>query len=123
MDLRTRIVEARERGDETLEELAERFGVGRASVVRLTRRYRERGEVEPDQLGGVRKRLIEDDKLDDVHIVVEEQPDRTLPELARAFEKRTGILVSRQTMGRAVRRAGLTRKKRPSAPSSRRGRT
>ena len=90
---------------------------------RLLRRHRETGGVEPDQLGGVRDRLIEDESLSVIQDLVEEAPDRILPELVDAFEARTGVRVSRATMGRAVRRAGLTRKKRRSAPSSNKDQT
>ena len=118
VDLRKRIVEARTRDGLTYEQLATRFGVGRATVDRWLRRWRETGSVEPDQMGGNRGRLIEDESVSVLQALVEEAPDRTLPDLVEAFEARTGIRVSRATMGRAVARAGLTRKKRRSVPNS-----
>ena len=118
VDLRKRIVEARTREGLTYEQLAARFGVGRATVDRLLRRWRETGSVEPNQMGGNRGRLIEDESVSVLQALVEEAPDRTLPDLVEAFESRTGIRVSRATMGRAVARAGLTRKKRRSVPNS-----
>ncbi|MFY0539472.1 DUF977 family protein [Nannocystis pusilla] len=51
-DLRIRIVEARAQERLTYEQLAERFGVGRATVDRVLRLARETGSVEPRPHGG-----------------------------------------------------------------------
>jgi transposase len=114
MDLRRRIIAAWLRKEGTWPELAERFGVGVATVDRLVARYRATGDVEP-----TRQKYGADPKLDEsgveaVRRLLEERPDRTLPELVHALAERHGISVSASTMGRTIReRLGWTRKKRP----------
>lgn len=118
-DLRSRIVEAYEAGEGTYDELAERFGVGYATVSRMLRRARERGDLSPEPASGGPLPSIVDEELGDLCAVVEEAPDRTLVDLCDAWESRTGVLVSKSTMGRAVKRAGLTRKQKRFRPSER----
>jgi transposase len=110
LDLRKRIVEARDLF--TYEQLAEVFDVGRATVSRLLRRQRETGGVEPDQLGGVRgPLLIEEEDLPILKSIVDDNPDKTLEELVDIYQERTGVRVSTSTMGRALQRVNMTRKK------------
>jgi len=111
MDLRVRIVERYLEDGATVDSVAAQFGVGRASVSRFLRQQRETGHLEPGKLGGGRGSVIADDDLDNVHVLVEEKPDRTQEELVDAYEARTGVRVSRSTMSRALKRAGLSRKK------------
>jgi len=47
-----------------------------------------------------------------------ERSDATLTELATAFEQRTGRATSAMGIVRSLRRSGITRKKRRSAPRS-----
>lgn len=118
-DLRERIVAARGDGL-TYRRIAKSLRIGVASVSRILRLQRETGTVEPARFaGGAAKRLIKDSDLDTLHELIAGAPDQTLPELVDAFEAATGILMSRSTMGRTVRRAGYTRKKRPSGLTSR----
>ncbi len=58
LDLRERIVAAYERGDMTRDQVAALFQVGRASVNRLVRRFRETGSVEPSPHGGGKRRKL-----------------------------------------------------------------
>jgi transposase len=115
VDLRTRIIAAWQSSKfSSWEEIAETFGVGRATVNRLIRRFRETGSVEPSTHGGGVEPLITEEKLLEVFELVQEQPDRTIEELAELYAKQHGVTVSRSTMGRALGRLGLSRKKRPS---------
>lgn len=110
--LRQRIVDAKKNGEGTNEELAERFMVGRASVIRAWRAYRDTGSVaHPPYRRGTKPR-IDEDTLDVLKFLVRESPDATLPELADMLEHETGVAVSRQTIGRVLKLEGITRKKR-----------
>lgn len=118
-DLRLRIIDAWERKEGTWAELAERFGVGVATVDRLVARYRRTGSVAPtEQKNGP------DPKLGDAELVIvrellESEPDLTRPELREELAEKTGTVVSVATIGRVVReRLGWTRKKRPSSRRS-----
>lgn len=119
MDLRRRIIAAWLKKEGSWQEIADRFGVGIASVDRLIARYRQTGDVAPTQ-----QKYGSDPKLDDAGIeavrkLLERHPDLTLPELVMAVAEEHGIVVSTSTMGRAVReRLGWTRKKRASSRRS-----
>lgn len=123
-DLRERIVRACNEMGLTQVEAAEAFNVGEATVKRWLRRVRKTGTVKALPMGGTRKPLISDAQLPLVARLVEAEPDATLDELAARFEGEAGFRPSRATMGRAVRRAGFTRKKsrlsrrKPTAPGS-----
>lgn len=118
-DLRVRIIAAWQTGEHTWAELAERFGVGVATVNRLVGRFRATGSVAP-----TRQRYGAAPKLDATAVLVvesllRERPDSTLAELVQALREETGLHVSEATMGRTVRfRLGWSRKKSPSSQPS-----
>jgi transposase len=118
MDLRRRIVEAYERKEGTYFDLAQRFGVGEATVSRLLRRRRERGSVEPEAPGGGFPPRIADDQLLKLVRLVAERPDATLDAIRDAWLERYGGELSRSSLLRALQRAGVTRKKNASARRS-----
>jgi transposase len=110
-DLRIRLVNAHLNGEGTYVELAARFGVGEASISRILARYRRTGSVEPDPHGGGNPALIPEDEFSTLYALVQDTPDATHEELAGLWEQATGISVSRSAIHRALRRAGITRKK------------
>lgn len=114
LDLRERIVAACEKGGETLDEIATRFAVGRASVVRLKRLHNEKGSVAPKEYVPGPEPKIAGEGIEILRSLVREGPDQTEDELAEAFAQRTGLLVSRSSVNRALRRLGITHKKRQS---------
>jgi transposase len=106
MELRRRIVEAYERKEGTYFELAQRFGVGEATVYRLLKLKRERGNVKPCAPTGVTE-----EELPELVRLVNEFPNATLEQLKVAWVSRTRRQLSRSSIVRALRRAGITRKK------------
>ena len=123
LDLRKRVVARYERGGMTYTEIAETFGIGEASVSRLLRRSRERGNVERDPRGGGNPPLISEQELPLLVQLVAEKPDRTVAELCEAWTVLHGVELSDSSMKRALARAGMTRKKRHSDRQSRTART
>lgn len=115
VDLRKRIVQAYERGGVTRDLVAEQFQVGRATVNRLITRFRKTGSLEPSPHAGGRTSIVTPKAEKALLKLLEERADATLPELIDALRKKTGLIVSTSTMGRALVRLGLTRKKRPSS--------
>lgn len=123
LDLRRRIVAAYKRGEGTYAEIAALFSVGEASVSRLLSLERATGEVSPRPHGGGAPAKIDDDELDALRALVRRKPDATRAELCAVWRQERGVKLSVSTMGRALRAAGLSRKKSSSARSRRTDRT
>lgn len=113
--LRQRVLDAMDDEKLTTEEAATRFRIGTATVTRWLRRRRETGGVEPEAMGGDRLSKILPKDLPTLALLVEEMPDATESELVVVYARRHGVTMSRAAMSRALKRAGLTRKKRPSS--------
>jgi len=95
----------------TRQDVVELFDIGIATLGRWLRRQRETGRVDPAPMGGPRNVRIDEAGLDVIRGIIAENSDVLLEELAVAFREKTGVEVSRATMGRAVKRADITRKK------------
>lgn len=100
------------------EEIADLLAIGRATVSRVLRRYREAGTVEPRPRGGGNRSPIHGHVATQLRALVTMRPDLTIEEMAVELERRTGIVTSASSVGRALRRLGFTRKKSLSSPSS-----
>jgi transposase len=113
LDLRERVVGAFKAGDKTDEEVAELFQIGEATVHRWKRLKRETGSLvpKPRQGGGMPPRVAPE-QYDLVREILKKEPDLTIPETAWEFHRRTGRSVSPASMGRTLKKLGLTRKKR-----------
>jgi transposase len=120
LDLRKKIVEAKERGMPTVE-VAQTFGVGASTVKRYAAAAREGSSLAPKKRPGSRpkldegaRRLLEAD--------LEERPAATLPERREFLRQMAGVEVSDSTVSRMLKRLGWSRKKdrwvRASATSS-----
>lgn len=116
LDLRRRVIRAWLDEELTREELAERFGIGVATVGRWIPRYRETGDVRPMAHGGGQPRRIRPEQEPLVEALVRAHPDWTEAEYAEALLQRQGIQASASTVGRVIRSLGYTVKKRPSLP-------
>ena len=112
-DLRDRVIAARGRGMQT-RQVARLFDVSESWVRRVMQRLREHGETSPRPRGGVTVVKIDMDRLREL---VERQPDATIPEL----HERLGIDCSESAVWLALKRMGLTFKKRQCMPANRTG--
>lgn len=119
-DLRWRIIETWQKRKLTAVELAERFGVGEATVKRLKQTYRKTKAVKPKAHGGGMPRKISKDQEPLVEVLVQQHPDWSEDMYADYLAEHHGIQASPVTVGRAIRRLGYTVKK---SPSSRRSAT
>ena len=117
-DLRTKILEAYERGEGTQRGLAARFGVSGTFVVDLLRRHRQTGSVAPKGHGGGQHPRLDAKGLEVVTMLVKAEKDATLDELIERVAERHGVRVSNPTMSRVLTRLGLPRKKSRSTPRS-----
>lgn len=106
-DLRERILATVARGENSLREIAERFLVDVSTIVRLLKRYRQTGSVDPSPHAGGPRLVLDDDALKRLQELVREQPDATLDEL----RDRLGVDCGRTTVARALKKLRITRKK------------
>jgi transposase len=113
-EVRQAIVKAREQ-DLGYDEIAALLGVGRATVSRTLRLYRETKDVEPRPNGGGNFSIFHDRVAKLLLAIVDTMPDASIRELTLAFEKQSKLCASTASVGRALRRLGYSRKKRPSA--------
>jgi transposase len=111
LDLRWRIVEAYERGEGSVRDLAERFAVSPTTVESYLRRRHATGDVAPAPHRGGPARVLRRADERALRALVAEKNDRTDAEYAAQLAARTGRRVSRRTINRAWRRLGYTRKK------------
>ena len=109
LDLRKKIVAAKERGMPTTE-VARTFGVGLSTVKRYAAAAREGKPLAPKRrpgskpkLGEAARKLLEAD--------LEERPAAILPERREFLERVAGVRVSDSTVSRMLRRLGWSRKK------------
>ena len=113
-DLRERVVAACDEGGDTRAEIAERFSVSESWVRRLLQRRRETGSITPKPRGGGQPPTFEGEAAERLRQAVAADPDATLKELAGA----SGVACSTSAVDRALKRRGITRKRRRSGRPS-----
>jgi transposase len=112
-DLRQKIIDAYINREGSYRQLAIRFGISLSFIQTLINRYQDIGRIEPLPHGGGQKPKINDKHLEILQNIITENNDATLEELCSLFESKTQIKVSRATMGRALQKLQITRKKNP----------
>ena len=110
-DLRLKIIEAKHKTNESIGQLAERFGVSYSFVSRLLKRYEAIASVEPKSHGGGKPPLLNSQQIEILSQLVEEDNDATLQQLSVRLTEKTGIKVSIPTICRLLQKLELTRKK------------
>lgn len=109
-DLRMRMVRAVDEGS-SAREAAVRFDVSASAAIKLVRRVRETGSIEPARIGGYRKPLLADHG-ELLRELTTAKPGITLAEISDALVARgiePGCLT---TIWSTLRRLGLSHKKR-----------
>ena len=110
LDLRQRVLAAADAGLPR-REIVQRLSVSLSTIERLLRLRRTSGHCAPKPRPGAKRRISpEQDAALEAQLHL--QPDATLEEHCQQWQQEQGVTVSRATMSRALRRAGLTRKKR-----------
>ena len=110
VDLRERVLDAIAQGL-SLKEVARLFQVSEGSIKRWRKRRRDGGSLEAVSPPG-RPATINAGGEGVVHRLVQATPDATLAEYAEQWNALEDKSLSQWTFGRAVRRLGLSRKKR-----------
>jgi transposase len=114
-EVRGVIVRLRREG-RTYEDIAQLTDVGRATVSRVLRLQREKGDVRPKAPGGGNFSPIREAAADGLKKLVAQMPDATVAELARALKRAEKLSTSRSSVQRALTRMGYSRKKSRSSP-------
>ena len=118
-DLRRKLLEAYDRGEGSLAEVASRFGVSVPWAWKISSQRRRTGQMERvEQRHGSPSRLTPavEERL---RGLVREQPDRTLLELQQGLWEKAGVRFSIQHLWRVLQRMKLRVKKNRSMPRSR----
>ena len=106
-DLRQRVLDAVERKEGSLRQIACRFVVSLSFIVRLLQLHRCTGSIDPKPAGGGHPAALGPGDLERLKELVRQQPDATLKEL----RQRLGVSCSLTTIWRALEKLGLPRKK------------
>ena len=117
-DLRQRILDAYDRRDQMMEDIAVRFDVSVSFVKKLVRQRRETGSISAKPHAGGPTRALTPEHRAMLDAELATTPDATQGELVERLVTLGAPRVSRATVGRAVADLGLTRKKSHARPSS-----
>ena len=109
-DLRSRALKACDEGERP-GVVAERFQIGRSSVYLWLKQRREAGRDRPKKMGGGVLPVIRNAVESALKGLVESDNHLTLAQYRDKLADETGISVHPWTVGRALRRLRLTRKK------------
>ena len=115
-DLRRKLLEAHERGEGSLRELAQRFGVSVPWAWKISRQRRRTGQMERvEQRHGPPSRMTAAVQAS-LRGLVRQQPDVTLVELQQRLWASERVRVSFQHLWRVLQNLGLRLKKSRSTP-------
>lgn len=113
IDLREHTLAAYARGEGSIRDVAEQFGVAPRTLVNWLALARTTGAAMPRPHGGGAHAKLTNEHLQVLLGLLRADLDATLPQLAKRLAQVTGCVVDRSTIGRALSAAGVTRKKRP----------
>jgi transposase len=110
-DLRRKLLQAHDRGDGSLRELAQRFGVSAPYAWKISSQRQRSGQMERvEQRHGPRSRMGPEVQAR-LRGLLRQQPDLTLAELQGQLEQRAHVRVSSQHLWRVLQKMGLRLKK------------
>jgi transposase len=117
-DLRRKLLQAYDRGEGTLEQLAERFSVSAPWAWKISAQRKRSGQMErtEQRRGGGRK--VTGEVRARLRGWVQSQPDTTLMELQQKLEKAQHLHVSLGRLWQVLRQMGLRLKKSHSTPAN-----
>jgi transposase len=111
LDLREKIIQVYENEEISQRQLAKRFCVTLSFIEKLLKQYRETGVIAAKPFAGGVKLKLNSQQLVSLAELIEANNDATLEELIHLFEEKTGVAISRATMGRMTQTLKMTVKK------------
>jgi transposase len=117
IDLRRKIVELHKEGKISQRKLAQQFHVALSFIEKLLKQEKETGNIEPKKRTKQTPTKLTPEQIKVLDQLVEEYNDATLDELSQLLEDRIGVLISRVTVDRMLRKLNLTFKKKALHPT------
>jgi transposase len=111
VDFREKIIQVYENEEISQRELAKRFCVALSFIEKLLKQYRETGEIAAKPFARGVKLKVNSEQLVILTELIEANNDATLEELGQLFQEKTGVSLSRATIGRMTQRLKMTVKK------------
>jgi len=118
LDLRQRVVRAYEQGQDSIAEVAARFGVGPTFVKKMLRQHRETGDLGLRPHGGGRPASLSPKQRRLLQQKVRREQDISLAELQTFLRETAQVEAHVSTISRALSALDLPRKKRASPQAS-----
>lgn len=110
-DLRQKIVDLHKQGKGSIRQLARRFAVSPDCVRRLLKQERQTGSLAPKAYVGGPKPTLQKEHHQVLQQLLEADNDATLQQLATRLQEQTQLWVSTSTVSRALKKLGISRKK------------
>ena len=110
LDLRVRVAERCQDPTQTIDEIAEWFGLGTATVKRF-KAAAKAGDLSPKPPGGGKPRKIPNEDEETIRRLLATKNDSTLKEWVARIKVELGTVLSITTMSRTFERMEITRKK------------
>jgi len=111
VDFREKIIQVYENEEISQRQLAKRFCVALSFIEKLVKQYRETGEIAAKPFAGGVKLKVNSEQLVILAELIEANNDATLEKLGQLFQEKTGVSLSRATIGRMTQRLQMTVKK------------
>lgn len=117
LDLRQKIVDAYAEGNISQRQLAKQFRVALSFIEKLLKQYRETRSIAPKVRTEQTPTKLTPEQLTVLSSIVEANNDATLDELRYQLAQQTGVLISRSTLDRMVKKLNLSVKKKRYTPT------
>ena len=111
IDLREKIIKLSEEGKISQRKLAKQFDVALSFIEKLIKQYRQTGSAEPKKRTVQTPTKLNHEQLKVLEKLAEENNDATLDELSQMLHEHTGVLISRVTVDRMLKKLNITFKK------------
>jgi transposase len=111
LDFRQKIIDVYENDPISQRQLAKRFCVALSFIQKLLKQYRTTGLIAAKPFAGGVKLKLNSEQLVILTELISANNDATLEELVQIFQEKTGISISRATMGRMTQKLNMTFKK------------
>ena len=118
-DLRRKLLEAHDRGEGSLEALAQRFGVSAPWAWKISAQRKRPGRMERVEQRHGPESKVSGEVEERLRRWVRQQPDLTLQELQERLQETARLPVSMGWLGQVLRRRQLRLKKNRSTPRNR----